>query len=246
MANKITTNNVSEGLPKKELILDKIKETPYGINITQIADALNMHRITVKKYVKELESENYIMIQQFGNAKICYPKVESDRLNKIQPVILNIFDSFFKSFQEVISPTLQNINDVMKQMGKSMSKKLNIPEIKSHHSIVLSKKNKDALEQIADIGLSYIKFFNEVAKTQGYENFIKAEKMKFIENQEKIAKGIKVEFTPFDFLDSGLFYHFGAGFFEAIIQEVFGKHVNFNVHMIPPEKFVCYYKISIK
>ena len=246
MANKITTKRTSDELSKKQLILNKIKETPYGINITQIADALNMHRITVKKYVEELESENNIMIQQFGNTKICYPIVKAKKLNTYQPVILNIFATFFKSFGEVISPSIEDVDGVMKLMGKSMSTNLNLPEMKSHHLVDLSNDKKVVLEQIADMGLDYVKFFNEVASTQGYENFIIANKQKLIETDEEVAQSLKVEFKPFEFLDSGLFYHFCAGFFEAIIQETFDNHVYFNVHMIPPEKFVCYYKISMR
>ena len=59
-------------------------------------------------------------------------------------------------------------------------------------------------------------------------------------------ESLDIEFTSFEFLTTGFFYQLGAGFFEAILQENFGEIVHFNVHMIPPEKFVCYYKISIE
>ena len=70
--------------------------------------------------------------------------------------------------------------------------------------------------------------------------------MGFIEETKEIAISLKIEFTPFDFLNTGDFYYLGAGFFEKILQDNFGETVHFEVHMIPPEKNVCYYKIIIE
>lgn len=246
MVDKITIKNAPGDFSKKRLILNKIQEQIYGINISQIADALNMHRATVTNYIEELEKENRITVQKIGPSKICFMKANDISLNNYQSIILDIYGYFFKSFEDVVPSYTDDSEKMMKEIGKSINKRLKLPEFKNAYSIDLNTNKGAVLDQIADIGLSFLKIFNDVAGIRGFKDFVKAKKVNFIENDERMAISLKIEFTRLDYLDFRSFYYLVAGFLEAVLQENFGETVNFDVHLIPPEKFVCYYKISIK
>ena len=127
-----------------------------------------------------------------------------------------------------------------------MSKNIKIPEFKISKNLNLKNDKRAALDQMADIGLNFLKVLNLIGKTRGINNAIDGKKVDFIDDDKEVAIGLRLKFFPFEFLNSGLFYYLGAGFFEAILQENFKEKIEFDVHMIPPEKYVCYYKISIK
>ena len=245
MVDKITLDNSAEDFSKKRLILNKIQEQIYGINISKIAKALNMHRITVTNYVEELEKENRITVQKIGQSRICFMKSKDISSNNYQSTVLDIFQYFFESFEEVIPSHLVDTEKVMKEIGKAMNKRLKFPKFKNKQEIDLTNK-REALDKIADIGLSLLKVLNDLLRIQSNEDFVQAKKANFIEGDDEIAITLKIQFAPLNYLDFQSLYHVVAGSIEDVLQENFGETVNFDVHMIPPEKFVCYYKISIK
>ena len=246
MVNKIILNHTDEDFSKKRLILNKIQQQIYGINISQIADALNMHRITVTNYVEELEKENRITVKKIGQSRICFMKSKDISSNNYQSTVFDLYQYFFESFEEVIPSYIDNTEEVMKQIGRSMSKRLKFPEFKNPYSIDLNKNKREVLDKIADTGLSFLKIFNDIVRIKGYQEFVRAKKVNFIKDEEEIAISLKIEFAPTDYLNFEFFYYIIAGSIEAVLQDNFGETVNFDVHIIPPEKFVCYYKISIK
>ena len=244
--NKIILDHTDEDFSKKRLILNKIQEQIYGINISQIAEALNMHRITVTNYVEELEKEKRITVKKIGQSRICFMKTKDISSSNYKSTIFDLYHYFFESFEEVIPSYIDNADEVMKQIGISMSKRLKFPEFKNQYSIDLNKNKKEALGKIADIGLSFLKIFNKIVKIKGHKEFVKAKKVNFIESDGEMSISLKIEFAPTDYLNFESFYHIVAGSIEAVLQDNFGESVNFDIHIIPPEKFVCYYKISIK
>ncbi|NHI92817.1 MAG: HTH domain-containing protein [Candidatus Lokiarchaeota archaeon] len=246
MSNKFVFSDESEILSKRELILNKIKESTYGINISQIARDLKMHRITVKNYIEDLKKENLVVVKKIGRSKICYTKDQELTLNRFEFLVMEFLGYFFESFEDVVSESLDDSKNIMKKIGKALNKHIKFPELKISNSIDLLMDKRVSLDKMADVGLTILKLINIIGKKRGYEELVKAKKVEFIEDEKQIAISLKTQFFPFEFLNTGLLYYLGAGFFEAILQDNYGEIVHVNVHMIPPEKYICYYKIGIK
>ena len=51
-------------------ILNILEENTEGLNVSQIADTLNLSRNTVKKYLGRLEIENLIEVNEIGRSRI--------------------------------------------------------------------------------------------------------------------------------------------------------------------------------
>jgi len=56
----------------EDRILDFLKENPHGLMISEIADALDVHRHTITKYIYRLEGMGLIKLRKVGIAKLCY------------------------------------------------------------------------------------------------------------------------------------------------------------------------------
>jgi len=56
----------------EDRIIDFLKEKPEGLMISEIADALNVHRHTITKYIYRREGMGLIKIRKVGIAKLCY------------------------------------------------------------------------------------------------------------------------------------------------------------------------------
>ena len=246
MVENTSLDENSEVQSKKSLILKIINEKKYGINISQIAKELKMHRITVKNYIEDLKKENRIIIEKIGRSKICFSKGRDQKLGEYEALLVEFLGYFLTSFNDVLENTAEDPKIVMKNIGKKMSKNIKIPEFKISKNLNLKNDKRAALDQMADIGLNFLTVINLIGRTRGIQNAIYAKKVDFIDNDKEMAIGLRVKFYPFEFLSTGLFYYLGAGFFEAILQENFKEKIEFNVHMIPPEKYVCYYKISLE
>ncbi len=246
MVNNGAVEDNSEIQTKKNLILKVINDKKYGINISQIAKELKMHRTTVKNHIEDLKKENKIIIEKIGRSKICFSKARDRNLNEYESLLVEFLGFYLRSFNEVLKNTSEDPKNIMKSIGKDMKRYIQMPEFKISKSINLNEEKKAALDQMADIGINFLKVINLIGKTRAIPNAIDVKKLDFIEDTKEIAIGLKIKFAPFEFLNTGLFYYMGAGFFEAILQENFGDHVHFDVHMIPPEKFVCYYKINME
>ena len=246
MEKKVSGNNNSDNKSKKSLILKIINEKKYGINISQIAKELKMHRTTVKNYIDDLKRENKIIIEKIGRSKICFSKGRDRNLDEYEVLVVDFLGFFLTSFNDEMKNTSQNPKMIMKNIGKKMSKNIKIPEFKISEKISLKSDRRTALDQMADIGLNFMKVVNLIARTRGIHDALDGKKVGFIDDDEEIAIGLRVKFYNFEFLNSGLFYYLGAGFFEEILQDNFKEEIEFDVHMIPPEKYICYYKISLK
>ena len=134
-------------------------------------------------------------------------------MNEYEFLVVEFLAHYLNSFKTVLENTSEDPKTIMRQIGKQMSKEIKIPEFKIKKSIDLNKEKPAALEQIADIGLNFLKVFNIIGKTREIPQVITAKKVDFIKDGKDLAISLKVELTPFDLLDNGLFYYLGAGFF---------------------------------
>ena len=53
-------------------ILEHLKKNPHGLMISEIAEALGVHRHTITKYIYRLEGAGLIKVRKVGIAKLCY------------------------------------------------------------------------------------------------------------------------------------------------------------------------------
>jgi predicted transcriptional regulator len=58
----------------RDKILILLKKHPQGLTIMEIAELLDVNRITIAKYVYGLNIEGLIKQRQIGPAKLCYLK----------------------------------------------------------------------------------------------------------------------------------------------------------------------------
>ena len=65
---------LGEGSTKKQIkkkIIYALKKHTSGLSLLDISKAANLHRHTVRKYVKDLASEGFVVEKQVGASKIC-------------------------------------------------------------------------------------------------------------------------------------------------------------------------------
>ena len=221
-------------------IIDLLQSKRYGLNISQIAEELEMSRNTVKKYVEILENEDLITVKQISASKICSikNKTESDFREKMVFYISNYLSGFWKALDEVMIPLLEgNYNDQIIEVGKEMSKFIKWPNLADSR---ISKKNL-SLDQIIDVALLTLKTFNEI----GDVDFFNTEIVPGSKSDKTIT--FRVEYRGgFKLEDTESFFYLNAGFLNEKLRENFGDNVYIKVLETQPENFCCYYELGIK
>jgi len=66
--------NLRKTSPKKEMenkIIKTLKNHPAGLSLLKIAEISQLHRHTIRKYVRKLVSQGFMREKKIGTAKIC-------------------------------------------------------------------------------------------------------------------------------------------------------------------------------
>lgn len=62
----------------KEKILKLLEGNSEGLTIQEVAESLNINRVTSSKYLSVLVAEGKVRVREVGNARLHYPKEEEE------------------------------------------------------------------------------------------------------------------------------------------------------------------------
>ncbi len=218
-------------------ILGVLKDSKYGLNISQIVENLSLSRNTVKSYLRILEKESLVRVSKMGRSKIYILKNASQDnvLKKFRLLISDFFKGFFDALEKVILPSYSsNLYDVFKEIGKEMSNNVIWPPLE------MVKGEQVTVEQIGKIALQHLELLNEFGKV------IKGEIVPAPIGNVTNSIVLRVEFIGFDFGNTDLFYYLVSGFYEKKLQDNFGDKVYLNVLKIQREIPCCYFELGIR
>ncbi|MHA1783927.1 MAG: HTH domain-containing protein [Candidatus Helarchaeota archaeon] len=232
-------SEVSKIEPKKSIlndILELLKRSKYGRNISQIANKLNLSRNTVKRYLKYMEKELLIEVKEIGRSKIAYFKknYEADIARGYIAYILEFYNSMLKGIEKV-SSRIPNHEDVLNELGNEMGKHLQWPPLEA---IAYKKDKKMTLIQAANILIQFLDLFNSVFK------MVKVEMIPPISvNPHQVMFRIENISPKVD--DSIFFYEISLGFFETKVREICGDEISLSIVEYRKRSSCCYCKMEM-
>ncbi|NHI91533.1 MAG: ArsR family transcriptional regulator [Candidatus Lokiarchaeota archaeon] len=218
-------------------ILNLLRRSKYGRNISQLSELLNFSRNTIKRYIDLLEEEDLVEIKEIGRSKIAYfkPNYHDNVVKGYLSYLMDFYNSILKGFKR-ISKELQNPQKALKEIGNEMGEHLNWPPLEDTD---LKKIEKPTLSQVTDILIQLYEFFN---------SFYKTIKIEIIPpTKENISyKIIRIENISDKMEDSEYFYLITIGFFETKIRKICGDIVFFDIMEYQEENSCCYMKIEMR
>ncbi|MFX0137898.1 MAG: HTH domain-containing protein [Candidatus Hodarchaeota archaeon] len=225
-----------------ENILTLLDSAKFGLNYSQIAEQLDLSRNTVKKYVEALKKEDKVLIMEIGRSNICLIKrdmIDSSRdiLDRVGFLANDFMISFFRAFEKIFFPLHPNLRELIKEIGREMSKTMVWPTVEISDSIDPSKDKLAYLIQIGNVCIQHFEVFNQFGKV------IDAEIIPPQSNATSLV--LRVKYT-LDFEDTEFFYHMISGFYEQKLHENFGRNLFTKVLEIQKENSICYFETGFK
>ncbi len=224
-------------------ILTLLDNAKFGLNYTQIAERLGLSRNTVKKYIEALKKEDKILIMEIGRSNICLIKRDKiqdssrDILNRVGFFANDFMISFFKAFEKVFSPLHTNLEELIKEIGRQMSKTIDWPIVEISAKTNPEKDKRAYLIQIGKVCLQHFEVFNQFGKV------IDAEIIPPPLNATSLV--IRIKYTM-DFENTEFFYHMISGFYEQKLHENFGENLFTRVLEIQKDNSICYFEAGFK
>ena len=222
-------------------IINLLKKSELGLNISQVSENLNLSRNTVKNYLARLEHEGIISVKEIGRSKISilYSKTKSGENYKFPSYLSRFSKSFFDAFQKVSKSYPIDTYLCLKQLGSEMGKTIDPDYGKLIDSFNLNKKEQISLTQLAKITLQFFNFINT------FGNLAKAEIVPSDNHNKKSSLILKITIIPPELGKSEVFYQISAGFFESKLRENFGENIYLDIFEFQKENSCCYYILRI-
>ncbi|MCP4761594.1 MAG: hypothetical protein GY870_07420 [archaeon] len=212
-------------------ILEFLRESDLGMSLTKIAEKIESHRTTAKKYLTQLEGENKVFKQNVGVYKLWFHKKkideEEDKKKSLSQFYEPLYYSLLKNFKKVSIS-----NDQIKELGKLMSKDLNLSD-PSVENQIRSKGEKSPLENIAEFTKDALNYVLKTFDNCTWDEYI-------ITNTDTIL--LRMKNSTFSEFPSH--FYLLSGIVEVEMREIIKKYlknktVSFNVFYInEKEKFV--------
>ena len=217
-------------------ILNFIKGSRYGYNISQIAKELKMSRNTVKTNVELLKEEGIIEIKYIGKSRICYYRKYFDA-NLVRPFLLEFFSVLLDSFEETMKRHITNSEEMVKEISKDFGKKLDLPPFQ------LLKLEK--VSSIEDFSI------NEVSETLvQYFSILEALRVQFeaeiIPAEVDSSRMIRLQVFSKEIGQSSSFYHMIAGYLESKLNIQYNKKITLDVIEFREESSLCYFILKME
>ncbi|MHA1647562.1 MAG: HTH domain-containing protein [Promethearchaeota archaeon] len=132
-------------------ILNLLKDAKFGLSVSKLAQQLNASRTTISKYLKILEEERKVSVQDIGQYKLWY-QTEKYHQNKLRREALSTFyEPFYRSLLRNFSQFIKKPED-LKELGKVIAKDLNFSEltdsIVSQQNLTPLPENKEEIAKI--------------------------------------------------------------------------------------------------
>lgn len=149
----------------KQKIINLLKTAPFGLNVKNIAETLELSRTTVLKYLKILSDEHEVYDLEFGQYHIFMHKDlyegRADVGNPLNSIIMSLYKSLIKNIPLYIDASK------IKELGKSIAQDMHFTEmlnVKKSNNLMemVEKKQIPQLDQIAPFLMNAIDSFCKV------------------------------------------------------------------------------------
>jgi hypothetical protein len=221
-------------------IVNLLNNSDYGLNISQIAEKLDISRYTTRSYLGILEKEKRIDVKEVGRSKLIYIKqaMRGTKSNRYLTFYSNFLKSLFESFDKLVPNNIPKPEIFIKKIGKEMYKSITWPSGRILRPTKLSNNRKEALKDLSKLCIQFFDLLNEINEYFSVE---------IIPNP--LDKGdksilIKAQNIGFESANTEFFHYLFSGIFESKLQENFGKNIYLNVHKFKNDNSTVYYSLG--
>ncbi|MHA1264042.1 MAG: hypothetical protein ACTSRS_02305 [Candidatus Helarchaeota archaeon] len=103
----------------EEKILQVLNKSLFGMSITEIAEQIEINRMTAAKYLEVMRAKNLIFNKKVGTSKLWLPKERN--LDQRMELIIN----YFKMYNAAVNEILQDKNfEQIKKIGKKIGENI--------------------------------------------------------------------------------------------------------------------------
>ncbi len=180
MDSKNSSDNTKNGFFKvkrkrdiRSDILNLLGETQFGLNVSQIAEQLELSRNTVKSYLGRFEQEGLIQVKEIGRAKICLlsePQTipSKKRYNPLVSLTQEFFNKFLIALDKLGASKIPDHLSFIKQIGAEMAPLIIWPTGRILPPATLKKKSI-SIDELKKISLQFHGLINAIGKSYHIE-----------------------------------------------------------------------------
>ncbi|TFF86634.1 MAG: ArsR family transcriptional regulator [Promethearchaeota archaeon] len=222
-------------------IINLLKSSDYGLNISQIAEKLGISRYTARNYLGILEKEKRIDVKEIGRSKLIYIKqiMRKTKSSGYRKFYSNFLKSLFESLDKFVPNIIPKPEVSIKKIGKEMSKSITWPSGKILQPTKLSNDRKEALKYLSKFTLQFFDLLNEIN-----EYFTVEVVPNPLDKGEKSIL-IKAQNIGFEYANTEFFHYLFSGIFESRLQENFGEDIYLKVKQFQNGNSIVYYELGL-
>jgi transcriptional regulator with XRE-family HTH domain len=213
----------------KHKIIPLLEKNGDGMTQNKIAEALNVSRPTIKKYLEDLQRENRVLLKQIGVHKVW---TVNDLIitppNKVLQFVMDLLLRFIVSTERL---TKENID--WKEVGKDIGNALNFSDI-----ILTSKLLKSfSINQFFDKSFfGLVSIFEEIMKL--FTNLLGEGRLNTPPTIFENEKFFIYRISDVNYVDFPLFFPIFSGILEIQIKQYHGASIGVNCEINQTEKLV--------
>lgn len=103
----------------EEKILEVLNKSLFGMSITEIADKIEINRMTAAKYLEIMRAKNLIFNKKVGTSKLWLPREQN--LDQRMELIINYFRMYNAAVNEILEDeTYEQIQNIGKKIGENI------------------------------------------------------------------------------------------------------------------------------
>ena len=216
-------------------ILDLVKRSKYGLNISDIARKLKISRNTVKANVELLEEEGKILIKQIGRSRICYFQKFFDVNQTFRPFVFNFFNQILDSFEATMKSHVPNSEELVKDISRNFGKNLDLPPFQFLKLDAVKNLKSFTLDDVVETLLQFFEMFTALNLKM---------KAEIIPPEIDSSRIIRLELLSDEVGKSIFFYHVCAGFFESKLNIFYKTEFSLDVIDFRKESSCCYFRLK--
>ena len=224
-------------------ILNLLRETQFGLNVSQIADQLELSRNTVKSYLARFEQEGLIQVKEIGRAKMCFllepqtipGKKQQNPLLSLTP---DFFNKFLIAFDTLGASQIKDHETFIKQVGAEMAPLTTWPSGRILPPAHM-KTGAISIGELKDFSLQFIGLINALGKLYHAE----------LDPAFPTPKNQIIRMKITDLREKGFSKLYGwiwAGLIEAKLQESYSDKIYLDMHDYQEESSSWSFELGIR
>jgi len=134
----------------EEKIIEILNKSLFGMSITEIADNVNINRMTAAKYLEILRAKELIFNKSVGTSKLWLPAKRS--FDQRLKLTVQYFQWFSKAVQEILEDmNYEKTRLIGKKFGKTIFDIYFTPQMRKHTFTELIQECATAMEEVYPI-----------------------------------------------------------------------------------------------